>query len=311
MTEPLVLVILLGAHSDPSIDGTMMTAARAALGEEAIVLADTSDAKTDDEAITIGERVHARAIAELQWADDDTRTHARLHVRVATNEWADDEIAFFPQDAASEKGRTLGYMLASMVQRLARSAPPTPPPPPPPAHEAGAEAPPPTPKREPASNVDVFAQGNGAIGGGATSVGGAVGLRWWPVARVGFRAAAGARAGRIEEADASTSTLFASVGPGYRVPIGTSLELGARTDFVILQHSVTRKRVAKTTHARWLSAMDAMVEASWSLGPHAGVIAAVGAELAFGTTSVDVGGVPVADIPQARAIGELGLRFRF
>ena len=335
MSEPLVLVILLGASPDPTADG-MMAAARSALGPDAVVLADTSEVTTDTEALAIGARVQARAVARVSWADGTRRT-ARLHVHVAAaNEWADDELTFLPQDVASEKGRTVGYTLATMVQRIEReratekdraaseapapadAAPPPAPPPPsaaPPAvgeREAAVE-----PAREPASRpplgpgIDLLAYGTGALGGGATSAGGAGGLRWWPIARFGLRVAAGARAGSIAEADASTSTLFAAAGPGYRVPISRALELGARADFVILQHSATRRERVETTHARWLAAVDLVIEGSWSLGPHAGIIAGVGAELAFGTTAVSVGGVPAADIPPARGLAELGVRFRF
>jgi hypothetical protein len=41
------------------------------------------------------------------------------------------------------------------------------------------------------------------------------------------------------------------------------------------------------------------------------MIASVGAEVAFGTTTVNVGGVAVTDLPSVRGIAELGGRFRF
>ncbi len=332
MSEPLVLVILLGTSPDPTTDG-MMAAARRALGPDAIVLADTSPVATDEEALAIGARVRARAVARVGWAGDSQST-ARLHVHVApADEWADDELRFVANDAPSEKGRTVGYALATMVQRIEREraeerereltptkgasgAEPT----------LGAAAPADPSARDEAQGApsqrassadferrfDVMALGTGALGGGATSAGGAGAIRWWPVSRVGFRAAMGARAGALTEVDASTMTLFAAAGPGYRVPIGRSLELGARTDFVFLQHSVTRRHpIATTTHARWLAAVDLVVEASLSFGPHAALVAGLGAEVAFGTTAVSVGGVPAADIPPARAIAEAGARFRF
>lgn len=338
MSEPLVLVILLGSSPDPTTDG-MMAAARRALGPDAVVLADTSPAATDSEALAIGARVRARAVARVSWADGS----ARLHVHVApSNEWADDELTFLPQDVPSERGRTVGYTLATMVQRLEReqarenepgganeptgrgalpAAAPSAPPSEsvarataaPPERDATIDVPrerPPSPSSH-APSLDVIAFGTGALGGGATSAGGAGGVRWWPASSFGLRAALGARAGSIVEANATTTTLFAAAGPGYRVPIGRALELGARADFVVLQHAATRRQLVETTHARWLTAVDLMIEGGWSLGPHAGLIAAVGAEIAFGTTSVSIAGVPVADIPPARGIAELGVRFRF
>jgi hypothetical protein len=323
MSEPLVLVVLFGTSADPTADGLMATV-KAALGRDAVVLADSSDSPTDADALAIGARVHSWAIARVSWADSSFQ-RARLHVHVATaNEWADDEIQFLPQDATSEKGRTLGYALASMVHRIAQSTPSS-------TDEASKESPMPArarPVDSPAGaqtsdtrveasrstlvpGVDVFVHGTGAVGGGATSAGGGGGIRWWPLARVGLRGAVGARAGRIAEAQASTTTLFAAAGPSYRIPLGTMVELGARADFVLLQHSVSRATVVETTHTRWLGALDLMLETSWFFGPHTALMAAAGAEVAFGTTSVSVGGMPMADIPPARAVGELGLRFRF
>lgn len=340
MSEPLVLVILLGANGDPTTDA-VMAAARRALGPEAVVVADMSSSQSDADALAIGARVHARAVARVSWADGG-RQLARLHVHVVpANEWTDDEVRFLPQDAASEKGRMIGYALASMVQRLERErteetardaavatgasggdgrvAPTDAVPAASPAARTLAEAPDAAridreaaeTRRAPAPGVEVFAHSSGVLGGGATSIGGAAGARWWGSTRFGLRGAAGARAGAISAANATTTTLFASAGPSYRVPIGSTLELGARVDFIVLHHSATRREIRETTHARWLGAVGAMIEGSWALGPHAGVVAAAGAELAFGTTMVSVGGTPTADIPRARALAELGVRFRF
>lgn len=339
MSEPLVLVILLGANADPTTDA-VMTAARRALGPEAVVVADMSSSQSDADALAIGARVHARAVARVSWADGG-RQVARLHVHVMpANEWTDDEVRFLPQDAASERGRMIGYALASMVQRLERERTEEPPrdaavtvkasgaplvaprdtaPAASPAARTLAEAPDTAridreaavTNRELAPGVEVFAHSSGVLGGGATSIGGAAGARWWGSTRLGLRGAAGARAGAISAANVTTTTLFASAGPSYRIPIGSTLELGARVDFIVLHHSATRRETRETTHARWLGAVGAMIEGSWALGPHAGVIAAAGAELAFGTTMVSVGGTPTADIPRARALAELGVRFRF
>jgi len=341
MSEPLVLVILLGASPDPTADG-MMAAARRALGPDAVVLADTSPVTTDAEALAIGARVHARAIARVSWTDASRRT-ALLHVHVApASEWADDELSFAPQDAGAEKARTVGYALATMVQRIerehaegvdrapasepAKGGESTSPPPAAPAAPAASSAPPLASREQDASveaqrrggssadlepGIDVLAYGTGALGGGATSAGGAAAIRWWPVPRFGVRAAIGGRAGTIPEADAQATTLFAAAGPSYRVPVGRALELGARAEVVVLQHAVSRRQLVETTHARWLTAADLVIEAGWALGPHAGLFVGIGAELAFGTTAVRVGGIPAANIPPARGIGEVGVRFRF
>lgn len=318
MSEPLVLVVLLGTSPDPTADA-IMTTARRALGPEAIVLAETSATTSDDDALAIAERVHARAVARVTWADGSFRV-ARLHVHVApssSSDWANDEITFQPQDVASEKGRTVGYTLASMVQRIEQeheaAAPKAPPPAPPPPTPPPAPSVAPTERplaRPPASRsaLDVHVHGIGVIGADASGVGGGGAVRWWPGSHIGFRAGAGARGGRIEAANASTTTVSLAVGPGYRTMIATTLELGLRADFVVLRHAVTRE---DTTHARWLGAVDLLVELGWAVSAHGGVVASLGSEVALGTTSIRVGGADVGDLPTLRGIAELGARFRF
>jgi hypothetical protein len=248
----------------------------------------------------------------------------------AETEWTDQEIAFAPHDAVSERGRTVGYALASMVQRLERDraeeAERAPPPPPvvdapkPPIIEVAPTSPPPVEtrpvlprRRSRGRDLDAFLEGQGALGGGATSGGSAAGVRWWPLSNVGVRAAVGARAGSISDADATTTTMFASAGPGYRIRTG-ALELGARADFVVFRHAVSRTQgtpPAARTLSRWIGGLDLMLEAGVDLGSRMGLLVAVGPEWAFGPTEVRVGGVRVADIPPVRGIGEIGLRIRF
>jgi hypothetical protein len=344
MSEPLVLVILLGTNSDPTTD-SMMSATRRALGPEAVVLADTSRSPTDADALAISERVRARAVARISWADGSARV-ARLRVHVdPSNDWTNDEVTFSSNDAPTEKGRTIGYMLASMVQRierehsenvarLASSAPATAAGTPGPTLANSAappgspekEAPPaagtssvdvgqgkiPSPrKRTMATGIELLAHGVGAIGDGATAIGGSVGLRWSPIAHLGLRAAAGGRAGTIGAAEATTTTLFVGGGPGYRTAVGRSLELGVRADLLVLEHRATRDRPVETTRKRWLGAADVVFEAIVPFGAHAGLSLGVGMEVAFGTTPLSVGGVTVASIPPLRGIAEIGARIHF
>lgn len=307
MSEPLVLVVLLGTSVDPSAEA-MLASVRRSLGPEATVLADTSDASSDTAALEIGERVRARAVARVVWADAESSV-ARLHVHVAPSapsEWADQEIDFGPQDSTSEKGRTVGNALAAMVERIERDRESEPARP---IEAAGPMKAPPSPPAAEAKAVDIFAVGVGALGHGSTAAGGAVGARWWIKPSLGLRLAAGTRIGSISEADATSTTLFAAAGPGYRFRLG-EVELGARADFVVLRHAVTREGLVETTRSRWVGALDLVFEAGASLGSRAGVVLGVGPEVAFGSTAIDVGGVRRADIAPVRGVAELGLRIR-
>jgi hypothetical protein len=158
--------------------------------------------------------------------------------------------------------------------------------------------------------VDVFLQGAGALGGNATAGGGTGGLRWWAWPNLGLRLAGGARIGVVSKADATTTTLFAAAGPGYRVRLG-AFEVGARTDFVVLRHDVTRDHPATTTRGRWLGAIDLVAEAGIAISDHVGLLLGVGPEFALGPTEIAVGGAHVGDIPAVRGIAEFGLRIRF
>ncbi len=310
MSDALVIIVLLGSDPGEPPAGpwvpAMLLAARQALGPESTVLVDTSDTTTDDGALALTLRMGARAVVRVRWADGRL-TRAHLHVHVAT--WVDDDLTFRAEDPASEKGRSVGYAIATMVQRLHREEPPAPPssapPPPMPA------APAPAPVRVARTDLDILATGVVAVG--APSVGGALGVRVWPTSVLGLRMAAGARVGRVEEANVDTTTLFLAGGPGVRVPIGTGLELGARTDVMLLRVSASRESDAtgRTVRSRILGAFDAHVEAAWTVAAPLALTAAVGTEIAFGPTDVRVGGVRTADIPPVRGVFELGGRFRF
>ncbi len=326
MSEPLVLVVLFATNPDPTAE-TLTATVRTALGEDAVVLVDTTPVDTDGDALAVGERVHSGAIARVSWTDRSF-LRARLHVHVAAGEgWADEEIGFRSRDVPAERGRTVGYALASMVQRMTREAPmtvqddrdgdvevesvPIARGPEEPRVQAVHLPPESPPTRAASLGLGAGGIGTGALGGAATSGGGAAGVRWRPSSSLGLRAAVGARAGAIGSAKASTTTMFAGAGPTYRVPIGSSFEVGARADLLVFQHAVRRTDLYETSRARWLGAVGVMLEAGWSLAPRAGLVAAVGTEVAFGATSIRVGGGPVAEIPAARAVTELGLAFRF
>lgn len=333
MSEPLVLVILLAAGpADPTADA-MMGATRKALGPEAIVLADFSMPVTDGDALQLATKVGARAVARVTWADA-AQLSAHLHVHVApapATEWADDDLTFQRRDAASEKGRTVGYTLATMVQRIERdraaaaasggpNANGAPAEPNEPKNEHGAspaptklsqDASPPTPPSPPRSprrgDFDLFATVSGALGGAASSLGAGGGVRLWPTDHLGVRLAALGRWGSVS--GLPSTTLGAAAGPGFRVRLASSrLEIGARADIAVFHHAVRKEGL---TRSRYLGGVDLVLEGAWRVSSDLAFVLGFGGELAFGTTDVHVGGVRVAEFPAIRGIAEVGGRFRF
>ncbi len=328
LSEPLVLVVLLGTAADPTAE-SMIATTRRVLGPDAIVLADTSDVRSDQEALAIGERVKARAIARIRWSDGASGV-AHLHVHVGpTDGWTDEEISFSPQDASGEKGRTVGYALSSMVQRIEQkqaeaneAAAPSPPPPsspplplPPPSSPPKPSEPPPAASARPiapARDLDLSVYGIGAIDRVGGPIGASGGLRWWPTRPIGLRGAVGGRTGDLPGAGATTTALFGSAGVGCRTTLGRIFEVGARADVVFYRVSVERRESgSSSTRGRWLGASQLVLEASWAIHPTFGLVMGVGGEIAFGTTVVNVGDATVADVPNARAVAELGARARF
>ncbi|MGH7436302.1 MAG: hypothetical protein ACRENE_11575, partial [Polyangiaceae bacterium] len=118
MNGPAVLVILVGAGeaSDPTT-AAMDRATRAALTDPTTVEVRESRASTpsDDEALAIGRLAHPMAIVELRWTEP---THRKAILRVHLTEesrWVARTIPFRASDAYAERGRTLGFAIASML----------------------------------------------------------------------------------------------------------------------------------------------------------------------------------------------------
>jgi hypothetical protein len=322
VTAPLVvLIVLAGAARDPA-DDTLIAAARDALGQDAIVLVDAAPAaaeRDDAGALGLGARVRARAVVRVVW--DEGKTTARLDVHVDPSvEWAHDEIHFQVADALTERGRTAGFALASMVQRLEAAheppppapAPPKPPPPNPPQTVDALAIPPARPTRATPSPVDAFAVGAAAIAGAATGFGGSAGVRWFPTQRLGVRAAIGARFGSIDVAAARDNELIGGAGLVVRLARAGDFVFELRGDALLLREEVTRSyTTGNVSLSRWLAGADGAAEVSYWVSPRAAIVAAGGAEVAFGPTDVNVGGEARAQIPVARALAELGLRVGF
>ncbi len=345
MSEPLIVVVLLAGQAGDPIATDILAATKQALGPSAVVLSEATTEPvgvSDANALAIGERAHARAVARITWADA-SHTVARLHVHVggATASWSDDEISFSSRDVSTEKARTVGYTLATMVQRIEQQAQ---------AaeleekqqHDRQQQAREQDQRREQVERQRVVAEAArtsrdsatssphavgqdgleiqaaaiGALADAATSLGGDARARWWlRGSRLGVHAVVGARFGRVREADASSMTAFGGAGPSFRFfTLARGFELAAHIDVMLMRHAMTRAATATTaelSHDRWLGALDLALEASWSFSEQLGVMVASGAEVAFGTTTVSVGGSRVADIPPIRAIAEIGGRIRF
>jgi hypothetical protein len=316
MSDPLVILLLVGAsEAHDAATVAAAAAARQVLGPAAVVLVEERvQAPGDEETRMEAASAHAQAVAALRWED---AAHARMMVRLFVVDgarWFDRDIAFGAGDDPAERGRTVGYAIASMVPAHAE----------PPAAQtaeairASAASPKPLdvgaePSAMPWHGALGFAL-TGAIGGSASG-GAFAGGRWYALPWLALRAGAGARIGRLDAVHADTLLAYGAIGPVVRFASTGGpqpIELSLRADFLGLRQEVIRSSAAGTeSHASLLFGSGLALEGAWFFGRSGAIVAALGAEAAFGTILVDIGNSLAVDIPPLRAVGELGLLLRF
>ena len=345
MGDPFTVVILVAAGSaaDPTTYA-IERAASAALGRGARVLVHESmGAPTDGEALAASPETGPSAIVEMTWGDGGHRV-AVLRVHLGGGDrWLDRTIGFGPNDADSERARTIGFALASMIPEsetsVASTAPPAPPPPapPPPA------PPPPTPPTaapavkavnvsaspgdadrgayEAAPSAGHFLLDMIAIGAAGLSAsvetGGGGGLEAFVFPPLAFRFGGAVRAGSLAPARGSLLTLLSSAGVAihpWRATPSRVFGASLRVDYVVLSQSMSHDSPAgstTSTRSRALSGGDAVVEAEWLCAPGVELMLGTGIEETFATTHIDLNGVRVATLPPLNALVEAGLRLPF
>jgi hypothetical protein len=328
----IVLVLLLASDAADPATQAVIPAMRRPLGDDTVVLVQQSDApRADADALELAHHVHALSAVSLSWQD---AAHTRVHVRVLLSKGGqryDYDLAFRPEDQPLERGRAIGL---AMTPVLTWAVGPTDAPPP--AENRSATVPetlpatkqeppvveqPPEPPVVPSRGTRTFSfdlagSATVGIGGNALGAGPVAALRASVLGPFSLHATGGARFGAVSAASATAMTLGVGGGIAARiVRVGTpahGLELGVRADVLALQIDLSEDAGGTSIRrSRWLTAVDVVAEAAWSLDPHFAITAGAGAEIAAGPTSVTVGGTPVDTIPVGRAVGELGVRIPF
>ncbi len=322
MSSSLTLLVLVtaGASADPSTTA-LLRAARQALGADAnVVLQEYDRTPTDEELSARASAAHAGAVAEVQWLDADRR-RATIHAHVdPQGRWIDRQIGFQTSDAPTERGRALGFAIASMLPEEWHAEPPKvtvvvpPQPPPPPREPVEAPRPVPPPPRGWVGVIEASAIGATGFTGYADGVGGSLGGRWMFASRFGLRLAGGARVGDVSPAQATSLLVYGALGL-VALPVHTrSFDLGLRLDFLGMRQSITRPNDvngASTTEVKYLPGSDLILEGVWFFSEGVGLALGAGGEVAFGKTDIVVRGQTAASVPAPRFIGEGGIRARF
>jgi hypothetical protein len=324
MTAALVLIVLVSTTEARSTTSTAVQhAAQEVLGNKAQVTVEGYTAPPDDAELMEKAR-SADLVAELSWQDAQHR-HALVHCYVSRLErFVNRQLDFEDQDDLRERGRLIGFALASMAPEQEpapepAAAPQKPEPPVKPKEHASRE-----PQRAieraqsvPLGAVDATFLGAVGVGGPADGLGAGIAGRWFFHRGLALRLATGVRYGDVSTARAVSELFFGGLGLAFQFSNPESfsaLALGGRTDLLVMSYSLRHRATedeAPQHQSRVMGGADLLLEGTWYVWKHAGLFVNGGSELAFGHTDVLVRGKEVADIPPLRLVGEAGIRATF
>lgn len=326
MLPAVVSVVVLLATGDPG-DGSTPAIERslhAALGSDAVVTVRATTTPATDEALaTTAASEHTTLLGVVSWGDQQRRVTIRFY-HPPTARWTDREIRFDPADAATERGRTVGFALASMVADephvtrepavVAASAPSL-------ALPAGtaAEAPlPPAPPRPLPYGMalDASAAATGGVGGYAGGLGGVFAFRLTLAGAVSARVALGARFGEIAPAQATSRIITGALGVAWQPWLDAQhrWSAGGRASALLLRHELVHfsDDDPQSVHsALYMPGLEVAFEGAFRVIDAVSLIAAAGSEVAFGKNDVYLHGLPVASVPPFRLFTEAGFRVAF
>jgi hypothetical protein len=126
MADPVTLVILVAVGEAASPAATAMTqGAHDAFAGTVTEVRETPTVPTDSDALSTEGTSRPDAVAELIWRDaEHRRATLRVHLR-QSRRWIERSFTFAATDPAAERGRTLGFAVASILPEAAKPAPPT------------------------------------------------------------------------------------------------------------------------------------------------------------------------------------------
>jgi hypothetical protein len=324
-----VSVLVVVASGDPSDGSTpaMEQALRGALGRDVQVAVRSSpEGTTDETLVTAANSEHAALLVVVSWSDRPRRATLRI-MKPSEGRWTDREIRFDAADVASERGRTVGFALASMMPDEALSPPAerqaataTAAAPSPASSSSAARIPPETaPPYVPGPNplaLEAVALAVAAPGGYGGGYGGVFAVRLPVGAGFAVRGAMSVRAGDVAPAQATSRVIVGGAGIAWQPWMDPRRRwaLGARVDALLIHHDLGHlsQDDPEVAHlSRFLPGLDAALEGGYRFADRAAFVAAAGTEIALGTTDIVVREHKVASLTPARALLELGLRVSF
>ena len=340
MSVGVVILLLVppGEAQAPLVTGIVSAASRS-LGTSSRVLVDSRAATSDDDAVALSDRLHASAVVTLRWLEGGrVSLHAHWSGQAG---WTDRFFAFKDTDAMDERGRTIGFTLASMVQTEVPGAPSALPLPESKREpRAPAAVPSPESKREsrphspvapsppaavspssgswPARPLALEASAQVQVAANATTVGAVFRGAFSIAPALSLTAAAGWRTGAMNDIDGQLRVLMLCAGA--RIPVvparaSRPYEFALLGEGIVSRETVSRTRgVAATetqTDGRWVPGAQFQILGTWFFSSRIAAVAALGAQIDFGGTDVVVNGRTATTLSSFRGLGELGIRVRF
>lgn len=240
-----LIVLVIAEHADGRASLAFEQSARRALGGDANIQIQTL-AEDPPDAETVARAANADGVVELSWASDGTK--ARVHCYLThEGRWVDREINFgigtaSPERESAERGRLLGFAVATMftedkpaveepetVPPPAKPVPSTPKPPPKPVppEPVGDRRQNQPPRRTPPlrKSVEVAGVASSGINGNAAGLGASAAIRLSWGGPTWARVFVAARSGDIPRAQASTRTV--QLGAGLALSALPAAELRA------------------------------------------------------------------------------------
>lgn len=313
MTPATVLAILVATgEARAPATAAMAAAAAEVVGDQGGVRVVEVGTAGDADALRVERELAARVVVALAWSDArHLGAHLRLHA-ARTNRWVDRDFAFAEVDTPPERGRALGFAMASMLPEGDPSLPLA-------TNEVARGAPPDEPPLGRTALEATFLAGAG-VGGPAVGLGARLSVERFIDSRASLGVSLASRLGRI--ASLGARELTSSVGAGGALwavapTRARALGLALRAELLLLREDVEHPDT--TGKATWKSHVllgaGGGLEGTLRLAGPLELVLAAAAEIAFGTVDVTVvAAAPVGGtehIPVVRVVGDLGLRARF
>jgi hypothetical protein len=253
-----------------------------------------------------GPSTPSTGVVELSWESSGARLHCYVP---SSRRWIDRSVTFGSDDPPVERGRTLGFLVASIFVEEPR-------------RDRVVPAPQRAPASPPSRALPVSSARAGAAAamtavgpGDGTSFGGRVVLDYRVMASFRIGLAGEARFGTITSAQATSRLL--GVGPqvtweAWRPEphsyVGPSLSIYAAE--LRITHLSPDGPVA-VSKSHWFPALQPVLGGALGIGAASAAYAEVGAEIVPGRTTVEVSGEPRARTGYVTPTARIGLRTEF